>query len=193
MLTQNDLKNSVAVYKGNIDETIQVATTVHIPVPETLSFSTLKLTESKIKELVKMLSSGHRKDSEFIYIFRLSPLNTVPTNDLISAFESARSFQSHAEYEGKKNLCRTNVIIQNRGMVLYVGRSRNPRGRLKQHLSNSTSATYAIHLGNWATDLNIVLDFYLYKFKDIEGRVIQVIEDSLWDSLKPLLGKRGEK
>ena len=53
--------------------------------------------------------------------------------------------------------------------------------------------TYAIHFQTWASAIDLKVDFYLYRFAGIGDRVVQVIEDGLWDHMKPMLGRRGEK
>jgi hypothetical protein len=153
------------------------------------------LTTAEIERLAAALPSGHRKedkDAEYIYVFALAKPSVTLLEDMLSAFAGARDFQDTDEYGGKKNLCKPNTI-SGATRAIYVGRSYKPRDRLKQHLSESSSGTYAIHFATWASELEIDVEFSLYRFSGLGNRVIQVLEDGLWDNLQPLLGKRGEK
>lgn len=195
MLSQSDLIASIDAYEHAAHESIRKARTVVLPSPVIQSFSTLGLSKSRIDDIARSVVTGNRKEdheSEFIYLFRLSTSNLVPAGEVLTAFNAARATQESDGYQGKKNLCRPNagaVITK----TLYVGRSYSPRERLKQHLRPSTSGTYAIHFVTWAAKIDLKVDFCLYKFSGVGDRAIQVLEDGIWDHLRPLLGRRGEK
>jgi len=195
MLTQSDLVASIGAYEKEIQEALRIAKTINIPRPITQSFRLSNLTTAEIERLVATLPSGHRKedkDAEYIYVFSLVDPRITLLEEMLSAFDEARAFQDTDEYFGKKNLCKPNTISE-ATRAIYVGRSYKPRDRLKQHLSESSSGTYAIHFSAWASELEIDVEFSLYRFSGLGNRVIQVLEDGLWDNLQPLLGKRGEK
>lgn len=195
MLTQSTLTDSINLYESNAHMALRAARTAVLPEPTSLSFNTSQLTDKKIKELAVKLPTGQRKEdkfTEFLYVFFLSEQSQVNTGKLLDAFKTAREFQCSKLYDGKKNLCRPNAISQS-SRTLYVGRSYKPRERFKQHLLDKTSGTYAIHFAMWATELDAVIDFHLYRFSELGDRVVQLIEDGLWDKLQPLLGKRGER
>lgn len=90
------------------------------------------------------------------------------------------------------NLCAINTDVPS-GRVLYVGRSWDLRTSVSSHLRASNSKTYAIHFAAWAQHLDLKVDLFVYKFPAIPDRVLQVLEDVTWDTLLPLLGRRGEK
>jgi len=189
------LAESINLYEVNSHTTIRTARGAVLSKPVSLSFCTSQITDDDIKQLAKTLPTGGKKEdehAEFLYVFRLSMDNQVKTEDLLAAFASARDSQCSATHDGKKNLCRSNKVIEN-SHALYVGRSYKPRERFKQHLRDSTSGTYAIHFATWATELDAIVDFHLYRFSSLGDRVVQLIEDGLWDRLQPLLGKRGER
>ncbi len=195
MLTQSTLAESINLYECNSKISLRKARKAILPEPISLSFSTSQVTEERIKELAAILPTGGRKEdnaSEFLYVFRLSKKSQVKIEELLAAFKASRELQCLAEYDGKKNLCRPNAIFES-SQALYVGRSYKPRERFKQHLRDSTSGTYAIHFATWAAELDATVDFHLYRFSELGDRVIQLIEDGLWDKLQPLLGKRGER
>lgn len=195
MLHQSDLTVAIDAYERSSQEAISRAKSVALPVPACLSFSTKGLTESSIRELAKSVPTGKRaedRDAEFIYLFRISKDNCVRISDVLDAFAVAKSEQEEVGYPGKKNLCKINPHSDG-CRVLYVGRSYGPRERLKDHLRASLIGTYAIHFQAWAAEIDLKVDFFLYRFSGIGDRVVQVIEDGLWDHLKPMLGRRGEK
>jgi len=195
MLTQSDLTASIQAYERVAHESIAKAKGVLLPSPTTLPFSTKGLSEERIVELSRSVpTKGNKADqgAEFIYVFRLSSSNTISPSEILSAFNAARAFQESGDYEGKKNLCRPHPLSPT-SRALYVGRSYGPRERFKGHLRSSTSGTYAIHFAAWASAIDLRVDFHLYRFSGVGDRVIQVLEDGLWDHLQPMLGRRGEK
>lgn len=195
MLKQSDIEASIGAYERTAQLAIQQAKNVALPPPVRLCFTTLGLTEPRIHELARIITTGRRKEergSEFIYVFRLSPLNSIPPEEVLKAFNAARAMQELGDYPGQKNLCRPHPLAAG-SKALYVGRSYAPRERLKQHLRESASGTYALHFAAWASAIDLQVEFFLYQFSGVGDRVIQVLEDGLWDNLKPMLGRRGEK
>ncbi len=195
MLNNTDLAASISAYEASVMVSVQKAKQVELPTPTSFCFSTRELDEDKIKELAELVTTGNKKSeigSEFIYLFRLCPEGSVSSEDVMRAFLVERNFQKTNEYTGKKNLCRDNGISPDCG-ALYVGRSYSPRERFKQHLRTSKSGTYAIHFCAWALQLDARVEFFLYQFSGEGDRTIQLIEDGLWDHLKPMLGRRGER
>ena len=195
MLHQSDLTVAIEAYERSAQEAIFRAKNVALPVPSCLSFSTKGLSESSIRELATKVPTGKRaedRDAEFLYLFRISKDNCLQVSHVLDTFALAKSEQEEDGYPGKKNLCKVNPHSEG-CRVLYVGRSYAPRERLKDHLRASLSGTYAIHFQAWAAEIDLMVDFFLYRFSGIGDRVVQVIEDGLWDHLKPMLGRRGEK
>jgi hypothetical protein len=77
---------------------------------------------------------------------------------------------------------------------LYVGSSFNISQRFKEHLGYGSKMTYSLQLAHWASNLNLELDFIYAKYpEDIVHDVIQIIEDTLWDELHPMFGRRGQR
>ena len=74
---------------------------------------------------------------------------------------------------------------------LYVGSSLKISSRLKQHLGfiKVHDKTTALRLNNWLRGKRINID--LYEVNSQRG--MELAEDSLWEELKPLLGRVGRK
>ncbi len=195
MLKQNDLEASIIAYESGMKAAITDAKEITLPLPTTLPFGSLNINEPAIITLAKKVITGKRRQDiglEFLYIFMLADDNTVTPEQILKAFSEARRLQDQSGYHGKKNLCQENKDHLCTS-TLYIGRSYSPRERLKQHLRESNGGTYAMHMAMWARNLDLKLEFFLYQFKGLGDRTMQVIEDGLWDRLRPLLGKRGER
>lgn len=92
------------------------------------------------------------------------------------------------------NFCNVN----DRNKMLYVGKSIGLFStRLKQHFSFESDKTYALHLGKWQDIIggNVKLTLYYRSYKEIikdeENDLLELIETSLHNKLKPLLGRTG--
>jgi hypothetical protein len=195
MLTQSDLSVAIEDFARTADEAIVKARRVVLPSSLVLSFSTSKLSKEDVDELARPIPTGGRKedeDAEYIYVFRVDPSSPLPHQRILEAFNAGRAVQKAAGYEGKKNLCKPNLRSE-ASRALYVGRSYAPRQRFRQHLLSSTSGTYAIHFTAWAHVIDLCVEFHLYRFAGLGGPVVQVLEDGLWDHLRPMLGRRGDK
>lgn len=76
--------------------------------------------------------------------------------------------------------------------TLYVGSSLNLESRLRQHFGYSGRTTYSMQLTHWlqAGDIE-TLHLSVWKCNGLSPRIVQALEDHLWDRERPLLGKRG--
>ena len=77
---------------------------------------------------------------------------------------------------------------------LYVGSSADIGKRLREHLGYGARQTYALQLAHWARDLRLEVEFVCVKYEGTEDKeVLQALEDTLWDELQPLFGRRGRR
>ncbi len=72
---------------------------------------------------------------------------------------------------------------------LYVGSSKNIKTRLKQHIGKVPKGTYSLRLKDWFLG-EIHIDIYCFHNNQDE---VQIIEDLLWEKLKPIFGRQGKK
>lgn len=188
MITSQILNKAIQTYKTNIDAAITTALTITLPTPVTFSINSYNLNPSQIAQLAGQIVTGQRqcdKGSEFIYMFQISPQNRIPTQRILDIFNVSK--------QTNERLCQINESHAGTS-TLYIGRTYTPRERLKKHLGVcNAKSPYAIHLSTWANGINLQLEFCLYQFGNSNTYSTQVIEDGLWDTLKPLLGKRGER
>ncbi len=82
--------------------------------------------------------------------------------------------------------------------ILYVGKSLGLFSeRLKQHLGEGSEKTYALHLNKWKDNLDLKAKLKLYYtsfegiIKDDQNDLLELLESSLHNKLKPILGRTG--
>jgi hypothetical protein len=76
--------------------------------------------------------------------------------------------------------------------TLYVGSSQDVKKRLREHLWQAHHLTYALHLGRWCKETEGALCVSIQPILDGgEREVRQDLEDTVWQQLKPRLGKAG--
>lgn len=151
-----------------------------------------------IAETVNTIRTGYGVRGEgkcSIYVFALAERHTE--YDVIQAVQNAKLLRKENEPDKKNNLCAVNARHEG-SATLYVGRSFKPQSRIKQHFAESAGGTYAMHLEQWALPLAMTIDLIVYdvpEYKDTPEmqRAINVLETGMWDYLRPLLGRRGDK
>jgi hypothetical protein len=75
---------------------------------------------------------------------------------------------------------------------MYVGTSGNMHSRFRTHLGRGAGATtWAMYLSGWAAPTNAEFVVEYYQFKDARPEDVELIEGVLWDSLRPMFGKKG--
>ena len=78
------------------------------------------------------------------------------------------------------------------GSCLYVGSSHSLGNRLKEHLGFGNKATYSLQLKHWAPK-DVSYTFVAAKYDEVKEGLLQVLEDTLWNSKKPMFGRLGSK
>lgn len=80
------------------------------------------------------------------------------------------------------------------GRCLYVGSSQKVTQRLKEHLGFGAKGTYALNLIYWSRDIDLPLTFRVLKFpENVDYRLIQHLEDVIWEKETPLFGRQGRR
>lgn len=141
--------------------------------------------EIERRDLLDKVSSQTCRDHQYLYYFQ-----AVNNPDIT---EIKRTFLDIKKRE-KNQRAYPRFIHQSE--FLYVGSSSKLSQRFKEHLGYGSKKTYSLQLCHWASNLNLELDFIYAKYpQDIarDRNVIQVIEDTLWNELKPMFGRRGQR
>lgn len=98
-----------------------------------------------------------------------------------------------------KNKDRVNVSRYNdrTSKVLYVGSSTtNFKARIKNHFGVLGSRVYSLHLSKWDTDLEYTINIDILKVESkinseiVDRFVVEIIEQQLWEKLRPVFGKK---
>jgi hypothetical protein len=195
MLQQTDIQQAVSAYRETVAQATAVASGATLSQPVFIRFCTRFITQDYVREMSQKIPTGQRREdegSEFIYVFSIAEQSDAGSQDIATTFETGRQFQARENYPGKKNLCQLNGASAE-CRAIYVGRSSSPRERFKQHLLECAGGTYAIHFRSWSCELHLHVDFFCYQFRGLGDLAAQVLEDGLWDHLRPILGKRGAR
>lgn len=119
--------------------------------------------------------------SKFIYIFYINSL-----------FTHSDLFKEFLDNKKKNDLSFCAASTERTTNTLYVGQSSSILSRVKEHLGHGAQRTYSMQLAHWARPLNLDLTITCARYPgDTDAQALQDLEDTLWDTLLPLLGKRG--
>jgi len=173
------------VFKTRIDRAAQLLEQPSIE-SKTIQFGSSDL--SNPDKLEQLHAQFPRKIEGVTYLYRLS----VDTND------TALASQVRLEYRRARakmifNMSRDNEEHPNSNS-LYVGTSQSLYDRFRTHLGRGAGkSTWALYLSEWATQLKPTFTVEYYEFMDAFQEDVELIEGVLWDSLRPMFGKKGGK
>jgi hypothetical protein len=78
--------------------------------------------------------------------------------------------------------------------TFYVGSSASLGRRFREHLGYGARGTYALHLAQWARTLNLEMQLSAASYPAaVDENMIGVLEDELWERLKPMFGRKGRR
>lgn len=137
----------------------------------------------KPSDLLEQVSTWMIRDRPYIYYFQV--LNKLNLTVVEQTFKKAK--------DEKKN-GRAYPRFNRQSEFIYVGCSWGMLSRFKGHLGYGAKGTFALQLAHWAQELNLELGFICAEYpQETPSRVLQALEDTLWDTLKPMFGRRGQK
>jgi hypothetical protein len=133
-------------------------------------------------QTLESLTAWSSVDARYIYQFSVE--NNV-YEELHGAFKEAK-----LNRKNDRAYCRLNPV----SALLYVGSSADLGTRIKQHLGFGNKGTYAMQLCHWLPKREGILRIQAWRFSnEIDGAVVQAIEDGLWASNKPMFGRQGAR
>jgi hypothetical protein len=175
----------VQVFKTRVD---RVARVLDNPAagPKRIEFSSADL--SNPAALAKLHAKFPRGKKGTLYLYQLSldgEENAVASRAR-EAFRTVRAART-------RNMSRDNVQHPD-SEFLYVGSSEGLYDRFRTHLGvGKGRKTWALYLSAWAVPLNARFAVEYYEFDHAIAGDVELIEGVLWDSLRPLFGKKGGK
>jgi hypothetical protein len=152
--------------------------------PKTIRFGSVDLSSPEKLEQLHERFPG--KGKGVIYLYQLSIDNTEqkPTSPVRTAFRQAQANK-------KCNMSRDNTGHSD-SCSLYVGTSKTLYERFRTHLGRGTGkTTWALYLSEWGSQLDTKFIVEYYEFTETTSEDVELIEGVLWDSLRPLFGKKG--
>lgn len=192
-ITKESLSSAVINSSIALNNLADLLKSVVFPEPVELTFETAKLNDKYISDILKDVPSGYAKEykeTDFIYVFEIQNSSKDIKERIYNGLCSSREVQSAEDFEGKKDICRP---IHQNSDYLYVGRSQKLRSRLKQHLDAGSDGIYAMHMLRWSSGIDSTIKVYCYQFDKYTNLTVQALEDGLWDTFKPMFGRKGEK
>jgi hypothetical protein len=132
------------------------------------------------KKIDEWVSRGDR------YIYILEADSDLMLDRAWAAFSDAKS----RERDG-----RAYARLNQTNKVLYVGSSSSLGRRFREHLGYGARATYALHICQWARGL-FPMSLFLIAARypaEVDPELLGLMEDQLWDTLRPMFGRRGRR
>jgi len=184
-IQQKTLEKAINEAKEKLQGLLTALSTFKFPDPSSTKFYANNIV---VDEIVKDLPTGSDSD-DFIYFFKVVGQNKT-NNEFFEQLSTAKKKQGTDE--DKKDLPKLNkehIDTQ----YLYVGRSQKLRSRIRQHLGEGYCGTYAMHMDRWSKNISEQVEIQYFKLENKDNLLVQSVEDSLWDQLKPCFGRKGDK
>ncbi|MFC6858489.1 hypothetical protein [Zunongwangia atlantica] len=183
-----DWKKQKEYSKKLLENTIKLIDKIEV---ESTTFSleinstSLKESSCDINELVEYTFS--KIDFDPIYCIQLIDENC--SKEIGQAFDIAKKNKIEGRCYSKYN--------KRSSKTLYVGISQEKsfQKRMREHLGAGSKSTYALNLQYWIPD-NIQIKISVFKpnipeyDKKEHLNLMELLEQSLWDKLEPMMGKR---
>lgn len=155
--------------------------------PWRLEIDHLRLSEDAYRATLVAQAAAWRGGRKTSTVYVLAYDHAVPASLVDPIVADA---QEHCLVEGKPR-----AFAQRGGRpdsrCLYVGHSLKFDERLRQHLGDGPRQTSALNLKYWDAYPDGGLHLQAYAFADEALTLARMLEEYLWDTLKPLLGRRG--
>ncbi|CAM4275901.1 hypothetical protein [Flavobacterium terrigena] len=140
------------------------------------------------KEVIKL----PKTTSPIIYTIEM--LDIEIKNNLIKKFIDFSPINKTKNFEKVRHSKHNDNVLDSK--FLYVGSSITDfSSRLKNHLGLKGHTTYALHLSKWDENMTYNIKIKMYEIKhindsEINRNLVEIIEQQIWDTLKPVFGKR---
>lgn len=133
----------------------------------------------------KSWRAGSGQSTIYVFSYDAPVPQTLITTLRNAADESLKSINASRAF--------SKCNAQEEGHCLYVGHSYKFDRRLRDHLGWGSASTSSLHLKHWDGHPHDEITLTAYRLSKPDRLLAQLLEEYLWDELKPLLGKRGGK
>ncbi len=148
-----------------------------------------QLDDAEYRQSILLRASAWRARSDRSAIYVFSYDRPVPQK-LVSTLRNAADRALRGIDEAR---CFPKCNARSESRCLYIGHSYKVETRLRDHLGFGTPGTSSLHLKHWDGHPHDAITFTAYRLPSHDRLLAQLLEEYLWDELKPLLGKRGGK
>lgn len=184
-VTENVLVSLKQVFETRVERAARVLECPEAG-PKSIKFSSADLSDPGT--LAQLHGQFPRKKPGAFYLYQLS----FDGEEKTVASRARRAFRG-VRATGTRNMSRDNKDHQESNS-LYVGTSESMHDRFRTHLGRGEGTkTWALYLSAWAVPLKAEFVVEYYEFKETIAEDVELIEGVLWDSLRPLFGKKGGK
>lgn len=153
----------------------------------------LNSTEFRTKQQLESVLILPKNKFPVVYIIEI--LDNNSKSNLIEQFLSF-STQNKSKIKNKDRINHSRYN-ETDSSILYVGSTINDfRKRLYDHLGIKNSVrTYSLHLSKWDNSIEYSIRISLYEIKYLSNKIpergiVELIEQQIWDQLKPIFGKK---
>ncbi|SFJ49802.1 hypothetical protein [Olleya namhaensis] len=185
-----DLRNILSDTEDYLNKLKSDLKEVSISLSQTIVFNSSEFRSSEI--LNSKIKKINLNKFPLIYTIELKQQNILP--NLLNNFE-----EFHEQNKLKtKNKDRVNVSKYNKtnSSFLYVGSSITDfYSRIKNHFGTRGTRVYSMHLSKWDNNISYDLIINTYEIKSsnkmaTEQKLIELIEQQVWELLQPNFGKK---
>jgi len=136
------------------------------------------------REILNKLATTFQNNQPYVYYVKV--LNNANLTNIQIAFSTAKDRDKNLRYYPRR--------VNQQSEFLYVGSSKKITQRIKEHLGYGSAKTYSLQLAHWVNNLYLELDFVYAKYdQHVPSEVMQAIEDTMWDRLAPMFGRKGKR
>ncbi|NMG65867.1 hypothetical protein GPA19_13020 [Azoarcus indigens] len=187
LFTPAEFAGAVTSAAAQLDAARRALQALACPAITTLEIRLDELDGHRIEALLAGVPTGYRKDEredDHVYLIQAAAPGSGLAGELAAQLAEARKLGADYSRLNPGNLPTD---------TLYVGRSKTPRARLRQHLGAEGRGVFSLHLQRWAGGSRAAIRISLMRFHRLDDLLVQAVEDGLWASLRPAFGRKGER
>lgn len=188
MITANDWPLLLPEFATHIADAAKRADELGVDEPKLqMSIEFARLDNASYREALFERAKVWRGGSDNSTIYMFSYCDLVPQNLISNLRNTAKTSLTNIGKARGFSKCNA----RGEGLCLYVGHSYKVERRLRDHLGFGAPKTSSLRLKYWNGHPHDEITFTAHRLSAPDKLLAQLLEEYLWDELKPLLGKRG--